>query len=469
MPQTLQKYKKTFVGSRAFYAMVLAVVVPIIVQNAISNFVNLLDNIMVGKVGTDQMAGVSIANQLLFVANLCIFGGMSGAGIFAAQYHGASDVDGVRYCFRYKIWLSIALTAISIILFSIWGGKLIALYLNEENADQRIADTLGFGLSYLRIMLLGIGPFALSQAYASTLRETGNTALPMRAGIIAVFVNLVFNYLLIYDHFGHAGLGVNGAAIATVLSRYVELGIVLIATHRQPKRYRFIEGAYRSLKLPASLAKRITVKGMPLLLNEALWSLGVAMLSQCYSLRGLDVVAAMNISSTVSNLFNVVFISMGNATAIIIGQTLGSGEADQARDYAWKLIAFSLASCVVTGALLAIAAPFIPRIYNTEPAIRQLATRFLWVGAGCMPLFSFCNSCYFIIRSGGKTMITFLFDCVFSWVVSIPLALLLIYKTALPVVTVFLMVQLADIIKCVLGYIMVKRGIWIHNMAEERA
>ena len=463
----LHRARRLLVGNRAFYAMVLAIVIPIIIQNAITNFVNLLDNIMVGKIGTDQMAGVSIANQLLFINNLCIFGGMAGAGIFAAQYHGADNQEGVRYCFRYKIYLSVILTLLFVLVFGLAGAPLISLYLNESDAAERIASTLGYGVDYLNLMLLGIAPFAVTQAYVSTLRETGETALPMRAGIIAVFVNLVLNYILIYGHLGFPAMGVRGAAIATVISRFVELGIVVVSTHMHPEKYRFISGAYRSLRVPLPLCKQITLKGMPLLVNETLWSLGMAMLAQCYSLRGLDVVAALNISNTVANLFNVVFLSMGNATAIIIGQELGAQEIDTAKDHAWKLTAFSLACCIATGVVLAIASPFIPMIYNTEAHIRHLSTQFLLVCGACMPLFSFVNSCYFILRSGGKTMITFVFDCVFSWVVSIPLAYALVHFTSLNIIAIYFLVQMADLIKCTLGFILVKKGIWIHNMVSQ--
>lgn len=462
-----EKACKTLIGNRAFYAMVLAVVVPIIIQNAITNFVNLLDNIMVGKIGTDQMAGVSIANQLLFVSNLCVFGGMSGAGIFAAQYCGAGNHEGVRHCFRYKLYLSVLLTAVALFVFGAFGGPLISLYLNEGDAAQRVSSTLGYGLDYLRIMLLGIAPFALTQAYASTLREVGETALPMRAAITAVILNLIGNYILIYGHLGIPALGVRGAAIATVLSRYVELAIIVAGTHAHMERFPFICGAYKSLRIPLSLVKQITIKGMPLLVNEALWSLGVAAIAQCYSMRGLDVVAALNISNTVSNLFNVVFLSMGNATAIIIGQVLGSQDPVKAKDYAWKLTAFSLLCCIGTGILLSIVSPFIPMIYNTEPQIRRLATAFLLVCACCMPLGSFANSSYFILRSGGKTMITFFFDCGFSWLVSLPLAYALVQFTDLHIVAAYACVQMADFIKCVLGFILVKKGIWIHNMVAE--
>lgn len=463
----LGRARKTLIGSRAFYAMVLAIVLPMIIQNAITNFVNLLDNIMVGKIGTDQMTGVSIANQLLFVSNLCVFGGMSGAGIFSAQYHGAGNRDGVQNCFRYKIYLALALTTITVLLFGLFGEPLISLYLNESESVERSVRTLSFGMEYLHMMMWGFAPFAFSQAYASTLRETGETKLPMRSAIVGVLTNLVLNYTLIYGHFGMPAMGVRGAALATVISRYLELAIILVCTHKNPQRYPFIHHIYRTMRLPLSLAKQITTKGMPLLLNEALWSLGVAILNRCYSLGGLDVVAALNISGTVSNLFSVVFLTMGNAAAIIIGQSLGAGELERAKRETWQLAAFSIVCSLATAALLSICSPFVPMIYNTEPHIRELATRFLLVYSCCMPLFSFCNSCYFTLRSGGKTMITFVFDCVFSWTVSIPIAYVLIQFTGLNIVACYFFVQFADLIKCIIGFIMVKKGIWVQNVVSE--
>lgn len=463
-PTFWQRARRTLIGDRAFYRMVLAIVVPIIIQNAITNFVNLLDNVMVGRIGTDEMTGVSIVNQLLFVFNLCVFGGVSGAGIFAAQYHGAGDHEGVRNCFRFKLYLGIGLSTIAIALFTFASEPLIRLYLNEENAGTRIAVTLAHGQDYLRVMLFGLPPFALSQAYASTLRETGETALPMRAGIMAVLINLSLNYVLIYGHFGFPRMGVRGAALATIISRYAELIVIAFATHRRPERFRFIRGAYRSGRVPMKLVRQIAVKGSPLLINEALWSLGIAMIARCYSMRGLDVVAALNISNTVSNLFNTVFLSMGSATAIIIGQALGANEIDRARDHVWKLAAFNVVCCLTMGTLLCIASPFVPLIYNTENHIRHLATLLLIVNAAYSPLSGFANISYFTLRSGGKTIITFLFDSVFTWVINYPTAYLLVTLTNLPIVWVVLMVQCMDVIKCVLGFILLKKGVWIHNM-----
>jgi len=202
------------------------------VQNGITNFVSLLDNIMVGQVGTNQMSGVAIANQLIFVYNLCIFGGMSGAGIFGAQFFGQGNNDGLRYVFRFKLVTGFIITALGAVVFSMYGEPLIALYLDEGNSALANAETLQYAMEYLQIMLVGFLPFVAVQIYASTLREVSEAVLPMIAGIVAVFVNLVLNYILILGNFGAPALGVVGAAIATVTSRFVECFIVVLWTHR---------------------------------------------------------------------------------------------------------------------------------------------------------------------------------------------------------------------------------------------
>ncbi len=456
--------KRALIGDRQFYKMVLAIVIPIIIQNAITNFVNLLDNIMVGQVGTEQMSGVSIANQLLFVFNLCVFGGISGAGIFSAQFQGADNQEGVRHCFRYKLWACALLLGAALAVFLMGGEFLITRFLHDEADPERVAVTLAHGMAYLRILLFGLLPFALTQVYAGTLRETGETKLPMFAGIVAVFVNLLFNWLLIFGNLGFPKLGVEGAAIATVISRYVELSIVIGYTHTHANRYRFVNGLYASLRVPKALAQDITVKGLPLLINEGLWSMGMTMLAQCYSVRGLDVVAAMNISNTISNLFSVTILSMGSATAILVGQALGSGDMEEARARAWRLVAFSIAVSVATLLVMNLIAPLIPQVYRTSDEVRGLATRLLRIWSLCMPLMAFCNSAYFTLRSGGKTMITFLFDSGYTWAIAVPLAWCLVHLTDLSVLTIYLLVQLADILKCIFGFILMKKGVWLNNM-----
>lgn len=461
MPGTL---RKKFIGDRAFYKIVLSVAVPIMVQNGITNFVGMLDNIMVGQIGTEQMSGVAIVNQLLMVYYLCVFGGLAGAGIFTAQYFGQKDDEGIRQTFRYKFWMALILTAGAGILLLTAGAGLIRMYLNGSSDGGDLEAAFRYGQDYLRVMLFGLPAFMMVQIYVSTLRECGETVVPMKAGIAAVFVNLCLNYLLIYGKFGLPALGVVGAAIATVVSRYVEASIVILWTHRHKEKNPYIGGIYATLRVPLHLAGKYFVKGAPLLINETMWSAGMAMLTQCYSVRGLSVIAGLNIANTINNVFNVVFIAMGDAVAIIVGQLLGAGKLEEARDTDNKIIAFSVFSCICVALLMVVIAPLFPEIYDTTGDVKAVARQFILAQAVFMPQAAFMHAAYFTLRSGGKTIVTFLFDSVFVWCVSVPVAFCLSRFTVMPVIAIFAMVQIADLIKCAIGFVLVKKGVWLQNI-----
>jgi len=459
-----QPFYRKFIGNAAFYKAVLAVTIPILLQNGITNFVSMLDNIMVGRVGTQQMSAVAIANQLFFVFNLCVFGVTAGAGIFTTQYYGRGDVEGMRSTIRFKLIAVGIFCVAGIAVFLLFGENLIALYLKGQGVKGDAEATLHYARSYMLIMLIGIVAFSITQVYAGTLRETGDTLLPMKCGFTAVAINLAFNYVLIYGKLGFPKLGVDGAAIATVLSRFVEAFLIIFMTHRKKEKYPFFTGIYRSLRIPKTLVKYIMVKGMPLLVNEALWALGTAILAQCFSVRGLIVVAAYNISSTIFNVFMVVALSLGNAIAIMVGHQLGARRHDDAMDTARKLMFFAVVSCAVCGAIMAaLAGPF-ANIYNTTAEIKDMAKSFIIIVAICFPIIAFVNACYFTLRSGGKTLLTCAFDGGYVWGIAVPLVYILTNATALPVVVIFAICQYSEITKAVAGYILVKKGVWLYTI-----
>ena len=457
--------KNRYIGDRAFYRRVFGVAIPIIIQTGITNFVAMLDNIMVGQIGTMPMSGVSIVNGLIFVFNLCIFGASSGAGIFTAQFFGSHDDEGVRYTFRFKFLVCSVISALGMALLLFGDRFFIGLYLTGEGNPAEAAEILDYGVQYLHIMIWGFLPFALTNTYASTLKETGNTFVPMVAGIIATLVNLVGNYILIFGHFGAPQLGVQGAALATVVSRFVELAIVAGWTHLNTEKNPFILGVYRSFYLPGRLLKAITLKGMPLLVNEALWSSGMAILNQCYSTCGLDVVPAQNISSTLFQLSSVVFLSMGNAVGILMGQMLGAGNTEaEVREANRKLLAVSVASGILFGGLMASVSGLFPLLYNTTQQVRHLATCLICISAVMMPFNSYTNATYFTLRSGGQTLVTFLFDSCFVWCMVVPLAYCLSRFTDLPIIPLYAICQGTDLLKCTIGAFMLKQGKWIQNL-----
>jgi len=461
--------KNKLFGDRAFYKYVLALSVPMMIQNGITHLVSMLDNLMIGVVGKVEMNGVYIANQFLFVFNLCIFGAVAGAGIFGAQFAGLKNHQGIAHAMRFKLYICALLTVLGIGVFLLWDEPLIVLYLQGAGDPSVTLDSLTNAREYLRIMLIGLPAFALSQCYAGTLRETGRTAPPMVAGIVAVAVNLLGNAILIYGLLGAPALGVKGAAIATVLSRFVELGILVVWTHRNPEKNPFAPLVYRSFRIPWRLVGQITLRGLPLMFNEAAWSLGLVALNRQYTIRDLDVVSANSIAQIFWNVFSVSFMAVGVTVGIILGQKLGDGDKKGAKEDSVRLIVFSTLLGIGVTLVYCAFAPFIPNLYQGEdftPAIRELATKMMIIGALSMPIDAFAHATYFTLRSGGQVFITILFDCVYMWVINVPLAFLLMQYTALPFLVIYALCHAVNILKCLLGGWLVKKGIWIRTIVE---
>ena len=463
----LSKKEECFTDSeKSIYKRALALAVPMMIQNGITNMVGLIDNIMVGSLGNEAITAVSIVGQLIFVFNLAIFGGLSGPGIYAAQYFGKGDEEGFRNTFRIKHYICAVCLTVGIGVFIIGKEFLIGQYLKGESGTVDPVRTMALAKEYLNIMLWGLLPFAVTQIFASSLRETGDSIKPMVAGICSVAADIIFNYLLIFGKFGFPKMGVRGAALATVIARIVEMLIVIIWTVVRRKDHFFLHGAYKRFIVPASTSFTIIKKGMPIFLNEFLWAGGMAVLTQCYSTLGLDIVAGINISNALCNLLNVVFIAMGNAVGILIGQILGAGKFRQAEKDAFSLMKFTGAVCAVLTVLLIAASGLFPKFYDTSAEIRKSASMFIVITALFFPVQGYLNALYFTLRSGGKTVVTFLFDSVYTWVIVVPAAFLLCKFSGLQVYGVYAIVLSFDFIKLAIGLALIKKGIWISNITE---
>ena len=456
-------FLKKYIGDREFYKRYIVLAIPMILQNAITNFVSFLDNIMVGQLGQEAISAVATVNQLIFVYYLAVFGAASAGSIFGAQYYGKGDHKGHMYSFRFKLYGVVLVTLLAIALFMTKGSSLISLFLTEsEGASIELA--LDLGLKYLGIILIGLIPFAVNQAYSTNIKETGQTLIPMIAGFVAVFANGILDYCLIFGAGPFPKLGVAGAAIATVIARYIEAAIVIVWAHRHRKENRYLKDAYKGFGIPKELLSKIMIKGTPLMINEVLWAAGMSAVTQSYSVRGMDVLAALSISNTVGNLFNIVFIQLGSCISIIVGQYLGSGQLEKAKDADNKMIFFSVSCCVVMASLMLACGRLFPQLYNVDSNIRALATKFIAVAAIWMPFCSYSHCSYFTLRSGGKTLVTFLFDSVFTWVIIAPLAFVLAHFTSLNIVALYFVVSGTELIKVIIGYFMVKSDVWLVQM-----
>ncbi|MBR6800435.1 MAG: MATE family efflux transporter [Eubacteriaceae bacterium] len=455
---------KKFIGDKAFYRTVFRLVVPMIIQSAITSLVSLVDNLMVGSLGTESIAAVAVTNQIFMVFNLLIFGGSSAAGIFTAQFFGNGDDEGVKNTFRWKLWFCTIAVTVGVTVFVTFDDQLISAFMtSSEGADIALAAKLA--KQYMYIMLIGLIPFSFTNVYTSTMKECNKTFLPMISGVVAVLTNVVLNYTLIFGKFGAPALGVAGAAIATVISRFVEILIAAIGAHTsKDKGYDFTKGVFKKLSIPKELTFGVLKKGFPLICNEVFWSLGMTLINQAYSTRGLEAVAAFSIANTINNLFTMSFMTMGNAVAILVGQQLGSGDMEGAVDTDRKLIATGLMGSVVMGIALILAAPFIVQLYKTDPSTKEIATGIMTAAAFFFPLMSYTHCTYFTMRSGGKTFITFLFDSVFTCLVSFPTAYVLSRFTDLTMVQMYIAVEATSLIKAAIGTVLLVKRVWVNNI-----
>lgn len=464
----LGKFREKYIGDKSFYKRVLIMVVPMILQNLVTNFVSMIDNIMVGQIGTEQMSGVSIVNQFIFVFNITVFGAVSGPGIFGAQFFGKGDAEGQKQTVRFRIIICAVIVVIGAFIFGRFDENLISLFISKDDAPEKIALTLQSGREYMSIIIIGLFPFCIGQAYSSVVRECGETAIPMIGSMSAVGVNLVLDYGLIFGKLGMPELGVRGAAVATVISKFIEAAVVIGWAHTHHERNKYIVGLYRTFRIPRDLVADMTKKGLPLLVNEFLWAAGMSVIAQCYSERGLDVVAARNISGTITNLFGSVYIQLGACIAIIVGAELGANRLKEARMIDDKMRFFSVAATtLLTVAILPLAQLF-PMLYNTEDNVRVLSAYMIVIQALAMPMWSYTNACYFTLRSGGRTGLTFLFDFLFTWVLMIPLAFVLSYLTDMDIYPMYAVITFSELVKVVVGFFMVRSDIWINNIVDDK-
>lgn len=455
---------RKYIGDKSFYKYVLGIAMPIMIQNLITNFVNLLDNLMVGFLGTEEVASVAIVNQLVFIYNLTLFGAISGAGIFATQYFGKKDYDGVRYTIRFKTIICFIMTLGFGLAFLLVGDLLIKNYLSDGSYNCDLDKALRLAKDYLLVIVIGFVPMAITQVYASTLKESGQTFVPMVAGVVAVVVNTFLNLMLIFGIGFFPKLGVVGAAIGTTVSRFVECTVVYGYICKNKKKHHYFKGAFRTMYIPSKTLRLFLKKGIPLLFNECIWSVGMSLLTLAYSKYGLIFVAAQSISSTVLNFFCIIFRALGIAVGIVAGKRLGAGEYDEAVDEVRKLNAFSVAVSVGIGVIVFFLADYITLLYNVAPEAKQWASFFIKVSALFAPFLSYENSAYFTLRSGGKILVTFLMDGCFVFFVTVPVAFL--FQAFTPVAVTFVAVQCLSIIKTLIGAVLIKRKSWVCSIVE---
>lgn len=446
-----------FIGNREFYKLALSVAIPLMVQQLITSSVNLVDNLMVGQLGDAALGGVAAVNRFYIIATYGTNGILSAAAIFIAQFFGAREEERMKQSFRFSV-LSAYVIMISFFILGVLIPEPIVRFFTSE------LPIIELGTRYMRIAAFTFLPMALSLAISSAMRAVGETRVPLIISAGAVLTNTCLNYCLIFGNFGFPRMGVEGAALATLIARIAEVIALLLALNRMsmPFKTRLRE----LFHVPGDLAKSILLKAAPLALNEVLWSLGMATLFKFYSTRGPEVMSGYSIANTIGDLFFVLFGGMAAATTVLVSQPLGANRLDEARSHAYQLIGFSLMLSVLFAVLMLGSSFVVPHFYQVSPQAKQVAVDVLRIMALMFWIYMANTQCYFTLRAGGDTRSTLFMDSGYMWLVNIPLVGCLTYFTGSSILLLYFVGQMTDIVKLVFGYSLVRKEKWVVNLTR---
>lgn len=439
-----------------FIKTLIIIAIPIVLQQLFLNVASLLDTLMVGQLDEANVSGVYIATQIIFVVNLMMFGSIEGASVFFSQFFGKNDETNLKKSFVFKLYASLIIGSLATIGILIFGRGLSELFVKDPLA-------VDISVQYLNILAISFIPFGIIISITSSMRESHNTVLPMSITLIGVVVNFIVNYIFIYGKFGVPKLGGVGAAIGTTTERIVELIILLIFCLK--KKYLFCDKFYNYLKIEKNLCIQMIKKSVPLLINETLWALGQTVLVYVFSQSSEISTVVLPISTTIFNLIFVVCLGVGNAITILVANTVGTGDFTKAQKEAYISLTFSTIVGVVLGIILALMAPFVTSLYTgVSIQARELAQIIIIYYGIYIVISALNNSIFFILRAGGRTLLVFIFDSLYGWILQIPFAFLLLYAFHLEFIPLVIVTYSIDIVKTIVGLILILQKKWYRNL-----
>ena len=452
MNQLQKRFDKTFFKS------LISIALPLTIQNLISSSLNMVDVLMIGSLGDAPLAAVGIGNQFFFLLMLFLFGVNSGGAIFVAQYCGRGDVLSIRKTLSLTLMLGGGIS----ILFSIFAFLLpenIMLIFIED------PEVVSLGASYLRILSMSYLSTAVSFSFAFASRSIGKAALPMKVSVFSLGLNTLLNYLLIFGSFGFPELGIQGAAIATLIARIIEMFILVgvIYWNRLELSTRLKD--FRSLdKL---FLRRFFKTATPVILNEVFWSLGVTLYTYAYAQLGTEAIAAVQISNTIQNLFMVVAFGLGSASSVMIGNEIGAGRRERAFTYAINFSLISPLIGVLMGSLLFFSAPYLVLFFNVSDTVALYAENILRVLSFVIFAKMFNVTLIIgILRGGGDTTFSLFLEIGSVWFVGVPMAFLGALYFQFPVYYVVALIAIEEIVKALVGIPRVLSKKWIKSVID---
>ena len=448
----------SFLKDRSFLREMLTIALPISFQQLINASLNMIDVIMVGQLGEASIAALGLSNQVFFVFILLLFGLTSGMAIFTAQFWGKQEVDPIRKVLGMCLAITSAIALLFTLATTLMPRTVLGFYTNDT-------EVIEIGASYLSIVGFSYIPVAIATSYIATLRSIHLVKLTVVATISALVFKTILGYILIFGMFGLPALGVRGAAIGTASGWTLELILLLILVYTQ--KTPLAANPLTFFSFDFVFFGRVLKTTLPALANEMFWSLGITTYNAIYARIGTDSIAAINVNATIEELGFVVFMGLGNACAVMVGNRIGAGKKEEAFETVRRVVILAMLSAWTVGLLVFLLRDVVVNLYDLSPS-GEYNVRMLMLMMACTLWIRMFNFSTFIgaLRAGGDTRFALLMELCSIWLIGVPAAYIGAFVLHFPVYIVYLMVALEEVAKAFVSGWRVYSRKWIHDLVN---
>lgn len=446
-----------YIADKSFYKKIILIVIPIVLQQIIQQTVTFIDNFMVAGLGEEAVAGIAIANQYYqfffpVVSAIC-----AGSAIFIAQYYGGKNFEKLRVTFGISLVVPALISIVYMIAGLVFDDSIIHFF-NKDNAEA-----IFYAKQYLTIIVFTYLPFAISNSFTFLFRPIGKARVPFLISSVALIINAILNYGLIYGRLGLPQLGVQGAALGTLIARFVEMFLFIIVY--KGIELPFKESLRKYIRFTKESFKEVFSKVGYLFINELLFTSSLILIFKAYSTRGIVAITALNVAQIIARYILIFTNGTGTASAILVGNNLGADNYEEAEKNANYLMGYVMIAGTIVMFILLILSLFIPNVYTAfSQETKDLLKWMIIVFAISAPIQVFTRVPFFVLRAGGRVREILILDALFMWVVKIPLAFGLAYLTDLHVIWLLVAVESTRILNGFISMYFFNQKKWLNKL-----
>lgn len=454
----MNKFFKT--KDNVFLKTLIVIALPVVIQNIISIGLNMIDTVMVSGLGESAISAVGLANRIYFIFTTICFGIYSGAAIFVAQYWGAQDKISIKKVFGIDIIIGSSLSILFSLAVFFFRVQIMKIFIDDPVVIE-------LGSRYLKIVSFSYFFTAISFAFSFNSRAIHMLKMPTAVNAVALLINTFINWILIKGRLGFPELGVEGAAIATLIARIFEFAALIILVYRN-KNHPLATSIKEMTSRDMNMLKKVLKTSFPVILSETAWSVGTSIYFIAYGYMGASAIAVVQIAYNISDFFQALFFGIGNAAAVMIGNEIGKNDIDKAHDYSSKILKITFVLSLILAVLLFLSRGMIIQYFNLEESTSMFLNKTLIVFTAYFTpkMFSYIFICG-ILRAGGDTKFCMIVDIVTIWLIGVPVAFFSVLVLKLPIHWVMAMVFAEELIKSLTVFKRYKSNRWINNLILE--